>query len=210
MRLFVGLLLCRAARPQPTPAHCTHLLSVPCSLAQARSSHRCTLTPTDAGHGRLRMHFATDGHEATDDFTELMARRCPIDHPDSPSVPWSWKRPPANRTTARIPPAAPPGPPAASWPSYCCWRTSTPCAIGSPRARVLELGCGCGVAGCAVAARDPAAHVLFTDSARACLAAARNASRSNAVDVVLRGATSTRPRGSPDIPTKSSRYGHRV
>ena len=30
------------------------LLSVLCSLAQARSSHRCTLTPTDAGHGRLR------------------------------------------------------------------------------------------------------------------------------------------------------------
>ena len=45
-----------------------------------------------------------------------------------------------------------------------------------PGARVLELGCGCGVAGCAVAARDPAAHVLFTDSNTACLdTAARNA-----------------------------------
>ena len=48
----------------------------------------------------------------------------------------------------------------------------------APGARVLELGCGCGVAGCAVAARDPAAHVLFTDSNTACLdTAARNASR---------------------------------
>ena len=47
-----------------------------------------------------------------------------------------------------------------------------------PAARVLELGCGCGVAGCAVAARDPTAHVLFTDSNTACLdTAARNASR---------------------------------
>jgi len=47
-----------------------------------------------------------------------------------------------------------------------------------PGARVLELGCGCGVAGCAVAARDPTAHVLFTDSNTACLdTAARNASR---------------------------------
>ena len=39
-----------------------------------------------------------------------------------------------------------------------------------PGARVLELGCGCGTAGCAVAARDPTAHVLFTDSSIACLA----------------------------------------
>ena len=47
-----------------------------------------------------------------------------------------------------------------------------------PAARVLELGCGCGVAGCAVAARDPTAHVLFTDSNTACLdTAARNAAR---------------------------------
>ena len=47
-----------------------------------------------------------------------------------------------------------------------------------PGTRVLELGCGCGVGGCAVAARDPTAHVLFTDSNTACLAtAARNASR---------------------------------
>ena len=47
-----------------------------------------------------------------------------------------------------------------------------------PGARVLELGCGCGVAGCAVAARDPTAHVLFTDSNTACLdTAARNAAR---------------------------------
>ena len=47
-----------------------------------------------------------------------------------------------------------------------------------PSARVLELGCGCGVAGCAVAARDPTAHVLFTDSNTACLdTAARNAAR---------------------------------
>ena len=47
-----------------------------------------------------------------------------------------------------------------------------------PGARVLELGCGCGVAGCAVAARDPTVHVLFTDSSIACLAtAARNAAR---------------------------------
>ena len=47
-----------------------------------------------------------------------------------------------------------------------------------PGARVLELGCGCGVAGCAVAARDPAAHVLFTDSSIACLdTAQRNAAR---------------------------------
>jgi predicted nicotinamide N-methyase len=47
-----------------------------------------------------------------------------------------------------------------------------------PGARVLELGCGCGVAGCAVAARDPSAHVLFTDSSIACLATAtRNAAR---------------------------------
>ncbi len=46
----------------------------------------------------------------------------------------------------------------------------------APGARVLELGCGCGTAGCAVAARDPAAHVLFTDSSIACLATAtRNA-----------------------------------
>ena len=44
-----------------------------------------------------------------------------------------------------------------------------------PGARVLELGAGCGVAGCAVAARDPTAHVLFTDSNTACLdTAARN------------------------------------
>ena len=47
-----------------------------------------------------------------------------------------------------------------------------------PGARVLELGAGCGVAGCAVAARDPTAHVLFTDSNTACLdTAARNAAR---------------------------------
>ena len=47
-----------------------------------------------------------------------------------------------------------------------------------PGARVLELGCGCGVAGCAVAARDPSAHVLFTDSSIACLdTAQRNAAR---------------------------------
>ena len=47
-----------------------------------------------------------------------------------------------------------------------------------PGARVLELGCGCGVAGCAVAARDPTAHVLFTDSSIACLATAtRNAAQ---------------------------------
>ena len=45
-------------------------------------------------------------------------------------------------------------------------------------ARVLELGCGCGVAGCAVAASDASAHVLFTDGNTACLdTAARNASR---------------------------------
>ena len=45
-----------------------------------------------------------------------------------------------------------------------------------PGVRVLELGCGCGVGGCAVAARDPTAHVLFTDSNTACLdTAARNA-----------------------------------
>ena len=48
----------------------------------------------------------------------------------------------------------------------------------APGARVLELGCGCGVAGCAVAARHPTAHVLFTDSNTACLdTAARNAAR---------------------------------
>ena len=47
-----------------------------------------------------------------------------------------------------------------------------------PGARVLELGCGCGVAGCAVAARDPSAHVLFTDSSIACLdTAQRNAAQ---------------------------------
>ena len=47
-----------------------------------------------------------------------------------------------------------------------------------PGARVLELGCGCGVAGCAVAARDPSAHVLFTDSSIACLdTAARNSAQ---------------------------------
>ena len=47
-----------------------------------------------------------------------------------------------------------------------------------PGVRVLELGCGCGVGGCAVAARDPTAHVLFTDSNTACLdTASRNASR---------------------------------
>ena len=45
-------------------------------------------------------------------------------------------------------------------------------------ASVLELGCGCGIAGCAVAARDPTAHVLFTDSNTACLATTtRNAAR---------------------------------
>ena len=43
---------------------------------------------------------------------------------------------------------------------------------------MLELGAGCGVGGCAVAARDPTAHVLFTDSNAACLdTAMRNASR---------------------------------
>ena len=48
----------------------------------------------------------------------------------------------------------------------------------APGARVLELGCGCGVGGCAVAARDPTAHVLFTDSNTACLdTAARNSAR---------------------------------
>ena len=48
----------------------------------------------------------------------------------------------------------------------------------APGVRVLELGCGCGVAGCAVAARDPTAHILFTDSSIACLdTAQRNASR---------------------------------
>ena len=48
----------------------------------------------------------------------------------------------------------------------------------APGARVLELGAGCGVAGCAVAARDPTAHVLFTDSNTTCLATAtRNAAR---------------------------------
>ena len=48
----------------------------------------------------------------------------------------------------------------------------------APGARVLELGAGCGVAGCAVAARDPTAHVLFTDSNTACLdTAARNSAR---------------------------------
>ena len=48
----------------------------------------------------------------------------------------------------------------------------------APGSRVLELGCGCGSAGCAVAARDPTAHVLFTDSNTACLdTAARNAAR---------------------------------
>ena len=48
----------------------------------------------------------------------------------------------------------------------------------APGARVLELGCGCGVAGCAVAASDASAHVLFTDGNTACLdTAARNASR---------------------------------
>ena len=48
----------------------------------------------------------------------------------------------------------------------------------APGARVLELGCGCGTAGCAVAARDPTAHILFTDSSIACLdTAQRNASR---------------------------------
>ena len=48
----------------------------------------------------------------------------------------------------------------------------------APGARLLELGAGCGVGGCAVAARDPTAHVLFTDSNTACLdTAARNASR---------------------------------
>ena len=47
-----------------------------------------------------------------------------------------------------------------------------------PGARVLEFGAGCGVAGCAVAARDPTAHVLFTDSSTACLdTAARNSAR---------------------------------
>ena len=47
-----------------------------------------------------------------------------------------------------------------------------------PGARVLELGAGCGVAGCAVAARDPTAHVLFTDSNTACLdTAKKNAAR---------------------------------
>ena len=47
-----------------------------------------------------------------------------------------------------------------------------------PGARILELGAGCGVAGCAVAARDPSAHVLFTDSNTACLdTAARNSAR---------------------------------
>ena len=48
----------------------------------------------------------------------------------------------------------------------------------APGARVLELGCGCGIAGCAVAARDPTAHVVFTDISIACLATAtRNAAR---------------------------------
>ena len=43
----------------------------------------------------------------------------------------------------------------------------------APSARVLELGCGCGVGGCAVAARDPTAHVLFTDNSIACLDTAK-------------------------------------
>ena len=48
----------------------------------------------------------------------------------------------------------------------------------APGARVLEVGAGCGVGGCAVAARDPTAHVLFTDSNTACLATAtRNAAQ---------------------------------
>ena len=75
----------------------------------------------------------------------------------------------------------------------------------APGARVLELGCGCGVAGCAVAARDPTAHVLFTDSNTACLATAtRNAARFGArtstavlkwgdVDAASKIATTFRP-----------------
>ena len=48
----------------------------------------------------------------------------------------------------------------------------------APGARVLELGAGCGVAGCSVATRDTSAHILFTDSSIACLdTAARNSAR---------------------------------
>ena len=75
----------------------------------------------------------------------------------------------------------------------------------APGARVLELGCGCGIAGCAVAARDPSAHVLFTDSNTACLdTATRNAARFGArcttavlkwgdVDAASKIATTFRP-----------------
>ena len=74
-----------------------------------------------------------------------------------------------------------------------------------PGARVLELGCGCGVGGCAVAARDPTTHVLFTDSSIACLdTAKKNAARFGArtstavlkwgdVDAASKIATTFRP-----------------
>ena len=69
-----------------------------------------------------------------------------------------------------------------------------------PGARVLELGCGCGVAGCAVAARDPSAHVLFTDSNTACLdTAARNA---NAAQFGTRCSTAALRWGDVDAASK--------
>ena len=189
--------------PRLTPyGDCTHLLSVLCSLAQARSSHRCTLTPTDAGHGRLcarlsrqmvikrlltELMAATVPHRSSSSFTigPLELETTAGDSQDD-----------SEDTSGR-----------AAWTAGCklaeILLLEDKHAVREwfpPGARVLELGCGCGVAGCAVAARDPAAHVLFTDSSTACLdTAARNAARFGA-DARRRcsaGATSTRPRGSP-------------
>ena len=67
-----------------------------------------------------------------------------------------------------------------------------------PGARVLELGAGCGVAGCAVAARDPTAHVLFTDSSIACLDTAKK----NAAQFGARTSTAALRWGDADAASK--------
>ena len=68
----------------------------------------------------------------------------------------------------------------------------------APGARVLELGAGCGVAGCAVAARDPTAHVLFTDSSIACLDTAKK----NAAQFGARTSTAALRWGDADAASK--------
>jgi len=71
---------------------------------------------------------------------------------------------------------------AGAWGSGCAFAAlllegTQPLAWLPRGARVLEVGCGCGVAGVAVAARDATSRVLLTDGQPSCLsAAAANAS----------------------------------